>query len=304
MEVKIRGQKLFPLLCGLLVVIACCFRTTAILQEDKSWVSPPELPTYVYMTREQSEMPVRVTEEQGAAELSMPRIDNRSGADFDGEALLRKELHFPVTEEPCVLIIHTHGSEAYRDQEGYRCEDPEQNVIRVGREIADSLNAAGIPTIHDTTAHDLTDGYDRAYEQTEEAIEAYLDKYPTIRMVIDVHRDAASDGQGGQKPISCNLHGEEVAGLMLVMGTDTAELPHENWRENLAFAMQLQAYLTEDASELMRPISLRSARYNEHFTPCSILLEVGSAGNTMEEALLSGRYFGEGLAGFIKAMEP
>ena len=145
----------------------------------------------------------------------------------------------------------------------------------------------------------MTQGYDGAYEQAAIAIAEYLDKYPQIRAVIDVHRDAASDGQGGQKAVSARIAGEEAAGLLLVMGTDTADLPHENWQENLAFAMELQAYLDAGATGLMRPISLRAARYNEHFTPCSILLEVGAAGNTMEEALRSARYFGDRLANLL-----
>ncbi len=300
MEVKVRGQRVFPFLCGLLVVIACCFRTAAILKEDKLPHGVTEVESFVYMTAEETQTLPQSTEQSPPPEIAMPEIDNRSGAEFDGEALLGKELSLSVTQEPCVLIIHTHGSEAYRDQPDYRSEDPTQNVIRVGKEIADRLNEGGIPTIHDTRAHDLTEGYNYAYDCAAQAIRDYLDKYPSIRVVIDVHRDAASDGQGGQKAFPARIHGEEAAGLLLVMGTDTAELPHENWQENLAFAMRLQAYLSGDAPDLMRPISLRGARYNEHFTSCSVLLEVGSAGNTMEEALRSAGYFGQCLVRLLQ----
>ena len=85
------------------------------------------------------------------------------------------------------------------------------------------------------------------------------------------------------------------------MGTDTAELPHENWKENLSFATQLQAYLSGSAPGLMRPTSLRAARYNEHFTSCSVLLEVGAAGNSMEEALRSAEFFADRLAELLRS---
>ncbi len=291
------------MLCGMLILISCCFRSAAILRESAPLHKTTEFESFVYVTKgETMTTENRPPWEELKPNLPDVQIDNRSGSVFDQDALFSKDISVAITDSPCVLILHTHGSEAYRDQEGYRSSDPDKSVIRVGKEIADRLNEAGIPTIHDTTAHDMTCGYDLAYEQAATAIAANLDKYPGIQVVIDVHRDAASDGQGGQKPISAEIAGEVAAGLLLVMGTDTPDLPHENWEENLAFAIRLQAYLSGNASGLMRPISLRSARYNEHFTPCSVLLEVGAAGNSMEEALRSARYFGDRLGELLKSL--
>ena len=301
MEIKNKQQRIFPYLCGLLIFIACCFRTGAVLRAEKDVPSPTETELYFYLSSQESqeaELPGEETPVPGSVAVE---IDNRSGTEVSVDTLLQRDTPFRIADSPCVLILHTHGSEAYRDQEDYRSTDPEENVIRVGREIADVLNAAGISTVHDTVAHDVTEGYDLAYDRAAESIAAWLDKYPTIQMVIDVHRDASSDGQGGQKPVSAQIAGEEAAGLMLVMGTDTPELPHKNWQENLAFAVKLQSCLEENAPGLMRAITLRKGRYNQHFTSCSILLEVGSAGNTMEEALCSARYFGESLARLLKA---
>ncbi len=303
MEIKSKQERVLPMLCGMLILLACCFRSAAILRESTPLHSGGEIESFVYVTKGEMEASENAPLwETVTPELSLVQIDDRSGVTFDKEALFHKEITVAITDSPCVLIIHTHGTEAYEDQEGYRSNDPNKNVIRVGKEIADRLNGAGIPTIHDTTAHDMTCGYDAAYEQAAAAIEAYLDKYPSIQVVIDVHRDAASDGQGGQKAISAEIAGESAAGLLLVMGTDTTELPHKNWEENLAFAMQLQAYLSGNAPGLMRPTSLRAARYNEHFTSCSVLLEVGAAGNTMEEALCSARYFGDCLGELLKSL--
>ena len=102
--------------------------------------------------------------------------------------------------------------------------------------------------------------------------------------------------------MSADLWGQSAAGLMLVMGTDTPELPHEGWQDNLAFALNLQSYIEGSAPGLMRKLSLRGARYNEHFTSCSVLLEVGSAGNTLEEAIRSGVFFGEKLGELLRTL--
>lgn len=312
MEVKSKEHRRLHLLCGLLVLMACCFRTGAVLQEERTTPGNSEAEPFYYITRgeEQEEEGEKSVEqwfrEQPLSFLSQcseEEIDNRCGAEVEIESLLQREVSFQLTDSPCVLILHTHGTEAYGQEEDYRSEDPEKNVIRVGKEIADALNAAGIPTIHDTTAYDLKAGYDAAYEGAAEAIAAYLDKYPGIQVVIDVHRDGVPDGQGGQKPMLAELEGDAAAAMMLVMGTDTAELPHENWEDNLAFAIRLQSYMQERAPGIMRKINLRGARYNEHFTSCSILLEVGSAGNTLEEALRSGKFFGEKLAELLKYLQ-
>lgn len=300
LETKRKQHRAYPIFCGLLVLMACCFRTAAVLKEESPSPLSVGIETYIYATEGELESWAETLRETVIPELSPVEIDNRCGADFSMEELLQKKISLQRTEGPCVLILHTHGTEAYGDQPEYRSTDPEKNVIRIGTKIAECLNKAGIPTIHDTTAHDATGGYDRAYEEAEKAIAAYLDKYPGIQVVIDIHRDAASDGQGGQKAVSAKINGEDGAALLMVMGTDTAELPHENWQENLAFAIQLQSYLSREAPGLMRPISLRGARYNEHFTRCSILLEVGAAGNTMEEALCSAEFFGDRLAELLQ----
>jgi stage II sporulation protein P len=213
---------------------------------------------------------------------------------------LKKGIPLKGGQNPCVLILHSHGSEAYSDQPDYRSGDTDKNIVRVGQEIAQRLNALGISTIHDTTMHDVTKGYNDSYGQAGAAIARYLEEYPTIQVVVDVHRDAVADLQGRQKAVVT----EDGSGarMLFVMGTDKGDLPHENWQDNLAFAMQLHGIMEAQNPGLMRPISLRAARYNEHFTPCSILLEVGSAGNTMEQALYSAEIFANGLGDLIHSL--
>lgn len=232
-------------------------------------------------------------------------IVNRAGVTLDMDALLSQPLpKLHISDEPLILIVHTHATEAYSGgdyvQSGtYHTLDTEQNVVHVGQALADKLNESGIPTLHDTTLNDAL-GYDDAYERTAEVIARYLEQYPSIQMVIDVHRDAITDTNGEELAMRTELNGQSAAQLLFVMGTDTAGLEYPNWEGNLAFALQIQAYCTSNAPNLFRELSLRSARYNEHLTPYSVLLEVGSAGNTLDEAIRSVDFFGTKLAELLK----
>lgn len=232
-------------------------------------------------------------------------IVNRAGVTLDMDALLSQPVpKLQISDEPLVLIVHTHATEAYSGEDyvqsgTYHTLDTEKNVVRVGQALADKLNESGIPTLHDKTLNDAI-GYDDAYERTAEVIARYLAEYPSIRMVIDVHRDSITDTNGEELAMRTELNGESAAQLLFVMGTDTAGLEHPNWEGNLAFALQMQAYCTSGAPDLFRELSLRSARYNEHLTPYSVLLEVGSAGNTLDEAIRSVDFFGDKLAELLQ----
>lgn len=288
-------------LCAFLLLTACCFRTAAVWDKPSAPKQEQQFATLPY-SRTEAENAATPLQEAIRYDASVLQIENRAGADFDAEILLAAPLTLPQTDEPLVLIVHTHATEAYSETEGYRSEDAAQNMLRIGQEIAKVLNENGIPTLHDTTMHDAQ-GYDAAYERTEDTISAYLEQFPSICMVIDVHRDAAQASDGSQLARTTVLGGQEMAQMLLVMGTDTAELPHPNWEQNLSFALKLQAYIAQDAPDLMRPILLRAARYNEHLTPQSILLEVGTAGNTQAQALRSAQHFAEKLSNLIKASQ-
>ena len=288
-------------LCAFLLLTACCFRTAAVWQTSPQPDAEPLFATLPYF-REEVAPQESIHYDAIAYDASLLRIENRAGAEFNAEALLAAPPELPLTDEPLILIVHTHATEAYSDTEGYRSEEPSKNMLRIGMELAETLNQNGIPTLHDTTLHDA-ESYDAAYERTEETISGYLEQYPSLCMVIDVHRDAAQAADGSQISRTTILNGQEMAQLLLVMGTDTAELPHPNWEQNLSFALKLQAYIAQSAPDLMRPLMLRAARYNEHLTPQSILLEVGTAGNTQEQALRAAQYFATALSELIKASQ-
>ena len=209
----------------------------------------------------------------------------------------------PEEEGPQSLIVHTHGSEAYTMPPGQEYEpsgesrttDTSLNVVRVGDELAKTLEEAGLTVLHDPTLHDYPE-YSGAYGRSLDAVNAYLAEYPTISFVLDVHRDAISDGDGTPYKVVSGVAGLNAAQMSFVIGTDGGGLEHPDWRENLKLAAAIQQRLTADYPTLMRPITVRNSRYNQHTTPGSLLVEMGAAGNSLDEALLSARLLGKALA--------
>ena len=200
-------------------------------------------------------------------------------------------------DAPQVLILHTHGSEAYTMPEGqeyvstgtFRTADGSVSVIRVGDEIAAALSQHGISVLHDRALYDDPE-YNGAYYRAEDAIEAYLEKYPSISFILDVHRDALEDKAGHQYKV-ITREDPNCAQVSLVMGSSW-----EGWQENLKLAVAVQQHLTDQYPTLMRPVTVRNSDYNEYFTPGSLLVEVGAAGNSLDEALAAARLFAHGFA--------
>ncbi len=229
----------------------------------------------------------------------------------DRQALLLRPSQLDVSREgPKVLIVHTHSSEAYTQEAGFtytesdplRTGDAAYSVIRVGDEIAAALAARGIETLHETALNDYP-SYDGAYARMEETIRGYLAQYPSIQLVLDVHRDAALNTDGSQLDFSCTLpDGARCAQVMLVVGTDEGGLYHPEWEENLANALKLQALLMRQTDGLCRSIDLRTERFNQHLTHGSLLAEFGAAGNTLSEALRAAQLFGAALGELIEGL--
>ena len=230
-------------------------------------------------------------------------INNYSDNSFDASLFDGTFAARLAEEEPQVLIVHTHGSEAYTMPPGEEYEasgesrttDTAYNVVRVGDEIAGVLGEYGISVVHDRTLHDYPE-YNGAYDRSLQSIEGYLEKYPSISIVLDIHRDAIYDGDGNPYKVVSPVEEGRAAQMTFVIGTDGSGLPHENWRENLKLAAAVQNTLLEDYPTLMRPITVRNSRYNQHCTTGSLLVEVGAAGNSLDEALLSARLLATGLA--------
>lgn len=239
-------------------------------------------------------------------------IDNRSDHTFDSTLFSTAPSVCLTTDTlPQVLIVHTHGSEAYTMPPGEEyvpsgdCRTTDENfsVVRVGEEIAAVLEAAGIRVLHDKTLHDYP-SYSGAYNRSLTTVERYLERYPSIVMVLDVHRDAISDSAGNMYKVVSGVAGVNAAQMAFVIGTDGGGLSHPDWQENLRLAAAIQQTLCADFPTLMRPITVRNSRYNQHTTAGSLLVEIGAAGNSLDEALLSARLLGEAIISTVLQSEP
>lgn len=238
-----------------------------------------------------------VTNEQGYLRVGDVFIKNSSRQAVEEVAFDGTFAASLAADAPQVLILHTHGSEAYTMPTGqeyestgsFRTADASVSVIRVGDVMAATLSRYGISVLHDRALYD-DPAYEGAYYRAEDAIEAYLEKYPNISIILDVHRDALEDAAGHQYKV-ITREDPSCAQVSLVMGSSW-----EGWQENLKFAVAVQQHLTDSYPTFMRPITVRNSDYNEYFTPGSLLVEIGAAGNSLEEALTAAERFAVGLA--------
>ena len=207
-----------------------------------------------------------------------------------------------------ILIIHTHSSEAYTPSgadlyeasDVSRTEDTNYNIVRVGDELTAILAAAGLNVLHDRGIYDYP-SYTGSYTRSGQAVEKYLAENPEIKIVIDMHRDSLGENGVIYKTLA-EENGKCSSQAMLLVGTDESGLIHDNWRSNLSLAMYLQNAVSGAHPTLMRPVMLVPQRYNQNLTPGSLILEVGSDGNTLQEALNAVRLFGTAAAPALLAL--
>lgn len=236
---------------------------------------------------------------------------NRTSQAVDMEALAQAEIALGGGEMgPQILIVHTHATESYtkagqdnyQESDPYRTTDDAHNVVRVGDEMAAAFAQAGLNVLHDRTLHDYPN-YNGAYTRSRETVERYLAAYPSISVVLDVHRDAImGENDAIYKVVTDKAVAEDCAQVMLVVGTQEGGGSHPNWRQNLAFAMALERRMNQDMPTLARPITLRKSHYNQQLSVGSLLVEVGTHGNTLEEAVNAARAFAESAAPVISEL--
>ncbi len=202
---------------------------------------------------------------------------------------------------PLVLVLHTHATESFTlPEESYniinddgtqtcyyspsdsttRTTDNTKNVVHLGEIFTQTLNSMGIPTIHCQTQHDYPE-YNKSYSNSYSTVQEYLEKYPSIEYIVDLHRDSIVRQNGEKiKPVY-KIDGQNTAQIMLVMGTGSN---HPNWRRNLSLALKFKSVADEIYPGLSRPVYLRSWSFNQELCTGSVILEVGSCANTLKEA--------------------
>ncbi len=214
----------------------------------------------------------------------------------DIEALLAQPLTWELRgEEPTVLIVHTHSTEsytkkgeAYQETSRWRTLDEDYNMLAIGALVADILAENGITAIQHRELNDYP-SYNGSYTRARKIMASYLEEYPTIQLVLDLHRDA-SEGEHGQMRTLAQVDGQTSAQLMLVLGTN-----HDGYEENLSLALKLHAQLERTNSGIMRPLQLRAQRFNQDLCPGALIVEVGAAGNSHPEARLAATALAEAI---------
>lgn len=203
-----------------------------------------------------------------------------------------------------IMIFHTHTCESYTATEKfnytqtgtYRTTDLNYNVARVGTELTNQLKSYNYNVVHNTTYHDYP-AYNGSYERSLSTVKNLLLTNENTDVIFDIHRDAIADYSYAP---TVKIGEEYAAQLMFVIGTDGGGLEHQNWEQNLKFAVKVQEKANELYPGLFKPIVLRNSRYNQHLSKAASIIEVGATGNTMEQCLTSMKYLAKVISEVMK----
>lgn len=230
-------------------------------------------------------------------------VDSTTSVDrslFSVEELLNREYAIEKKKEVQILIYHTHGgSEAFQGT-----SDQDTSIVAVGERLREELEKYGYQVYHDKTKYDMINGKldrNKAYNQALQGVSQNLEKYPSIQVIIDLHRDG---GATKEKKLT-EIDGKQVAQFMIFNGLsrnkrgEIAYLRNPNLQDNLAFGLQLKLLAMERYPELTTKNYLKSYRYNLHLKKRALLLELGNQNNTIEEAENTMPYLAELLAAIL-----
>ncbi len=289
-------------------------------QEEKEYlisqnISDEREDLSVFNNRSGSVSSITYTANPGENFLNLPsgaqvRNCTELSNDFVSEEIMKApELKVEMwSDEPQVLIIHTHTSESYLisgeyydDEYSSRTLDSSQNVVSVGARIAQTLAQEGVCVLHDGTIHDYP-LYNGSYARSEATITRLLAEYPSIKVVLDIHRDAIVQEDGSWVSAVNDVEGKQAAQVMIISACGDGYYYVPDYLENLHFASALQDKMEEKYKGLTRPVLFDYCQYNQHITTGSLLIEIGSHGNTLEQALYSAELVGKSLAELFREM--
>jgi stage II sporulation protein P len=246
---------------------------------------------------------------EGSSYINLDHGQIRNMTAFDNDeikdiALTSPDVKFLRDGSPEILIYHTHategylpdGSESFDPLFPFRSTDKSINMVAVGKAIADELREAGFGVIHDETLFD-EESYNGAYEASRAAVKEHLAANPGIKLVLDVHRDAIVRSETQIAAPTVNIEGENAAQIMIVSNCNGESLkyPIPLFRENLKMGTAINEAVSESYEGLMRPLLFDYRQYNQDLSPGALLIEVGGHGNTLSEALYSGKLFGKAI---------
>lgn len=229
----------------------------------------------------------------------------------DEEAQQYLEAENPVqidSDGPQVLIMHTHATESFEPYDAdtydtrhtWRTTDNTQNIVAAGEVMAEAIRSYGIEVLHDETQHDYP-SYNGSYERSAVTVQDYLEKYPSIKVVLDVHRDAVQRDTTLVKPVT-EIDGRKAAQLMIIAGCDDGTMDMPNWSKNFRFAAGMQDAIESRYPSLTRPVFFCYRKYNQDLTTGSLLIEIGSHGNTLEEVLYTAQLAGDAIGSYLQGL--
>ena len=229
----------------------------------------------------------------------------------DEEAQQYLEAENPVqidSDGPQVLIMHTHATESFEPYDAdtydtrhtWRTTDNTQNIVAAGEVMAEAIRSYGIEVLHDETQHDYP-SYNGSYERSAVTVQDYLEKYPSIKVVLDVHRDAVQRDTTLVKPVT-EIDGRKAAQLMIIAVCDDGTMDMPNWSKNFRFAAGMQDAIESRYPSLTRPVFFCYRKYNQDLTTGSLLIEIGSHGNTLEEVLYTAQLAGDAIGSYLQGL--
>ena len=229
----------------------------------------------------------------------------------DEEAQQYLEAENPVqidSDGPQVLIMHTHATESFEPYDAdtydtrhtWRTTDNTQNIVAAGEVMAEAIRSYGIEVLHDETQHDYP-SYNGSYERSAVTVQDYLEQYPSIKVVLDVHRDAVQRDTTLVKPVT-EIDGRKAAQLMIIAGCDDGTMDMPNWSKNFRFAAGMQDAIESRYPSLTRPVFFCYRKYNQDLTTGSLLIEIGSHGNTLEEVLYTAQLAGDAIGSYLQGL--
>lgn len=290
---------------------------------EEAFESAPQRPLAPTPTQptESAEKPKQTTHSGSSHPITETKVSNgnmkygnfaiRNTTDYslDPAAILQSPLPFTVDDSRTVqvLVYHTHTCESYMTEDSGvyyddfypRSTDGSQGVAAVGEALAEGLKAHGIGTVHDTTLHDYP-SYEGSYARSWDTITAYGEKYPSIKITIDLHRDSMTAEDGTKYKPTFEYDGKKAAQLMIMTGYDTGG-DFDFWDENLVFAMKLQQQCEALYPGMTRPLNFGEFTYNMNFNNGSLLIEVGTDANTVEECCRTGEYLANALSTLLQS---
>lgn len=206
------------------------------------------------------------------------------------------------SEEPSVLIYHTHTCESFLPfgdsfdaDYPLRSGDPARNMTAVGDAICESLSKRGISAVHDCTVYD-SPMFTGAYYRSADGMSEILEKYPSIKIVLDIHRDGVINADGSLDAPVAEINGKNAAQFMIISGCDDGEMDMPDYMENFKLACLLQNCAETAYPDLARAVLFDYRNYNQSLSTGALLIEVGSHGNSLDEAVYTGELLGNVIA--------